>query len=752
MSNVTGKIIALGGGGGASEAEVEELRSAIAKVTPEQFGAKGDGTTDDSEAVQAACDAGYEVRFADNKTYYLASTVNIDHDVHLVGGKNTVIKTATPSGSYPDNAIKVTGTLKKTTTLTSDYTNSGSTACSGNRLKLTDMSGVNVGDIVEITATDQYYSYSRQYYYLGGTLLIVEKDNEYIYVSDALPFDIENTENVSVKVYSAPSAVIEDLKFVSDLDNPGHYKYCLFLDHCKNSIVRRCEMSFADNALRFSYCVNTLAENIFMHDLSESTEQTGQDHYGIVIFSDTNTTIERIMSAGGNCAISFGGELPNINSRVRNCNLFAKNYTHGIDMHENAYNTVIEDCTLDCAIVYGTVTINRCRFVKNNVKNHTTAIYMRGSHNPEFAKIRIANTEIDGSLYVIAGCPIPQNPIQSFDSIIGLFNISNCEGGTFNYNPTTSETILSNRIEKMFVDKWSDCVEIYHTENNVIDFLKITDCVFTGKYYLSKHAAAFYFDNIRFGRISNTFPQADKIYVDETKGGQYYLKEGNAINFASSDSSAHYVVCGENIQSNKVADYYIGNVTGSAGNAISRTVNSTFSSALSVNQDGELVFTQPNLTSTSAIYPIAMQYVEKASYIKTSCIVKNTGETDGSTWRIMLAIIDAKTGLLTYRNNGTYGQATAQGLTLTHNYEVPANSIVMAYLYCATAVKNAETTISEFVTKVMPNDDIKTLVYEAYNGESRTGDGTLPTLNGLNNIATNASAAVSVKFNANMLI
>ena len=35
MSNVTGKIIALGGGGGASEAEVEELRSAIAPLTPD---------------------------------------------------------------------------------------------------------------------------------------------------------------------------------------------------------------------------------------------------------------------------------------------------------------------------------------------------------------------------------------------------------------------------------------------------------------------------------------------------------------------------------------------------------------------------------------------------------------------------------------------------------------------------------------------------------------------------------------------
>ena len=54
-------------------------------VTPEEYGAVGDGVTDDSQAVQDACDAGYAVYFASGKTYYLASTVTIDHDCHLFG-------------------------------------------------------------------------------------------------------------------------------------------------------------------------------------------------------------------------------------------------------------------------------------------------------------------------------------------------------------------------------------------------------------------------------------------------------------------------------------------------------------------------------------------------------------------------------------------------------------------------------------------------------------------------------------------
>ena len=44
MSNVTGKIIALGGGGGASEAEVEELRSAIANIQEDMPGYAAEAT------------------------------------------------------------------------------------------------------------------------------------------------------------------------------------------------------------------------------------------------------------------------------------------------------------------------------------------------------------------------------------------------------------------------------------------------------------------------------------------------------------------------------------------------------------------------------------------------------------------------------------------------------------------------------------------------------------------------------------
>ena len=110
----------------------------------------------------------------------------------MFGGENTVIKTATVNGSL-NNVFVASGTLKKTTTLTTDYDSDGSTDNSGNQFTLTDMTGIAIDDIMVIMATDQYYNYSRQYYYLGGTLLIGDIYNGHLYTTTNLPFDIENT-------------------------------------------------------------------------------------------------------------------------------------------------------------------------------------------------------------------------------------------------------------------------------------------------------------------------------------------------------------------------------------------------------------------------------------------------------------------------------------------------------------------------------------------------------------------------------
>jgi len=184
------------------------------------YGAVGDGITDDSAAIQAACDAGYNIYFESDKTYYLASAVVIHHDIYLHGGKNTVIKTQSVTENNTttlNKAFIISGTLKTTTTLTTNYIANGigENNCS-NKFTLTDMSEATIGDLIEIVATDQFYSYARKYYYMGGILKIDNIYDNHLYTDIKLPCDITNTEYVTVKIYDAPQITIEDLHFISD--------------------------------------------------------------------------------------------------------------------------------------------------------------------------------------------------------------------------------------------------------------------------------------------------------------------------------------------------------------------------------------------------------------------------------------------------------------------------------------------------------------------------------------------------------
>lgn len=59
-------------------------------VTPEQYGAKGDGETDDTDAFQAACNSGYTVRMFSDSTYLLNGSVALTANTYIEGNNATV--------------------------------------------------------------------------------------------------------------------------------------------------------------------------------------------------------------------------------------------------------------------------------------------------------------------------------------------------------------------------------------------------------------------------------------------------------------------------------------------------------------------------------------------------------------------------------------------------------------------------------------------------------------------------------------
>lgn len=711
--------------------DLSQLQDDIFYVTPEQFGAVGDGVTDDSQAVQDAVDAGYAVYFSSGKTYYIPSTVTIDHDCHLFGGKNAVIKTATASRESLNDVFVVSGTLKDTTTLTTNYTTLGDTDNSGDRFTLIDMSNVGIGDIMVITATDQYYSYARQYYYLGATLQVGDMYGGHIYATDSMPYDIVNTANVTVEIYDAPTAIFENLSFVADQDSRGHYKYFIKLNHVKNSVVRNCTMTEMDNGLIVSQSVNTLIEDCSVSKAKYSND-LGGDGYGIVIDSSSNTAIRRIMSICAQSCIDMGGTLPSINTWIKECNLTAECRASGFGMHENAYNTVIEDCVLGGATLYGTVIVNRCHII--NSRRHGgyyNGITFRGNHDKRFASIKISNCTFDyGNVYLRK--PAVQNPVQSFDNIIDYVEIDNCTGGWVTYDATADVTVLTNTINRITIKNWNDCRYIQNLSDGIIKQIEIYNTTFTSTIWINDGSVLSY-EGVSFIKVKNDYPQIERVYGNLTKNGaKYYLPKGVSINFSSNDTNGHYTVCGKNIASNVPSDYSVGSVSGTVGSTLTRTVNSAFNDSVSIDDNGTLVFTQPNNTTANTfIYPKCLFYVDELSTIDYSCIVKNTGETTGAKFTPYICTIDADTGLITYISYGTAQIATAEGISISFSRSVSANTLVSCYLLCQNPPQGCKTTLEEFTIKSTPSGFIN-VGYEPYNGSSCTGNGTLKSVDGIN--------------------
>lgn len=734
------------------------VAAAAGIVSVADYGAVGDGLTDDSAAIQNVVNSNYDVYFESNKTYYIASTIVINHSVRLHGGKNTVIKTKSVNGiGY--TGVRIIGTQKLATTLTSDYLSDGASTNpnTGNRLSLASTDGVKIGDVIEIVATDQYYSYARRYYYLGGVFKVVDIYDGYVYIDRSMPWDITNTANVSVKVYDAPMAVIDNLEFKGDLDpwESGVYQShaLLSLQYCSESIIKNCGFSEFTIGLSVVHCVNSIIDAITLSKSKYNNTLVG-DGYAITVNSSTNTVITRVLSLCSQACLDLTGTYPCIDTFISRCAVASESRAVGIGIHENSYNMVVEDCTIAGMNAYGTVTVNRCRFIANyRLDTYSdSAITIRGSHNPKWARFKISNCDFGKGNVNIRSLSY-QDGIQPVDSVIDSIEIEDCINGSLINDLSINANVLSNTINSIRLTRWKSCREIYHkADNEIIKNLEISDCTFTHRLFIindHNDAHGLVLDNIGYLDMRNVIPLTHKISVDRsTYGETFVLPENVSIELSSSNDAAQYVVCGNNLVSNNADDYIVGSVGGSVGSSLTRTkATGETAPTISIDGSGNLVYTQKANANAYGFYPVGMVYVSEPSFLRMSAILKNVGATSGASFRPYIAVVDCETGLVTYRGNGTLVTATTEGAEILHGCTVYKNSVVMCYFYCASPVSEAVTAFEDYSIKLTPNFAPATDSDEPYIAKRLTGDGAIKSLRGVNHIMSSESV-FNVKFTA----
>ena len=723
------------------------VAAACGMVSVADYNAAGDGETDDSAAIQQAFDEADDIYFESGKTYCLASTLTTHRSIRLHGGEGTVIKVIPDGSNVLHYAISVTGTKKKTTTLTSNYLSAGdhTNDNAGNRITLADMSNVAIGDLLYIRAEDQYYSYARQYYYLGATLKVVDVYDGHIYVDRSMPYDIQLTNDVIVEVYDAPVVEVHGIKFEGVIDGETGLSLSpalLYLGFCKNVSIRNVEFTKSRVGISLQNCVNSVIDGVSFSKIKPVNLVNGTspyDGYGIHVGSCTNTTLKRIVCLAGQSSISTGGRVPCLDTFVLRCHMISEARETAIGMHENSYNIVIEDCVLSGATLYGTVTVHRCKFIKNNrIDNTEVAITFRGSHDARFASLYVSECEFENGSLIDLRSPAPQNPIQSMDHIIDSVTIEHCKNGALRYYPSVSNFILSNCLNRVAINDWKNMKCINHDPDQQIKMITIRNTSFAMDAWIANMGGTYSTGGIDKLLLQNDLPPYSRMIVGmDTYGTKYRMPEGVPVNFESEEQSALYILCGENCASSAVSDYGVGSVSEGTGGVISVVPDAGLASCLTAQDANTIKFTQPNNTNKYTIFPLYMLAAEEKVTVRASAKLKKAGSASGAGFVMKIFVVNGDTGVISDTQSSSSVTATDGGASVSVSATITSGYRALCCLYCGSPVANAETILEELLfSTALPTEPAP--VYKAYAGNHRTGDGALYSQNGFNNMLSSA--------------
>jgi hypothetical protein len=290
-----------------------------ASVNVKDFGAVGDGVTDDTVAIQAAT-AFKDVHFPEG-TYIITAKININHDIRITG-HNATIQGNTSSDAYfyiygsIESELAVSAVGVDSVTVTSSY---------------------DVGDLF-IIRDDRDYSFSRHrdYYKKGEALTVESNTGSVITTEETLSASYTDFTNLKTVKINPVKVKIEGVTFTSTVAT-----YALRLKYVKDSAITDCKvLGGLNSALSLAQSYNTAVTR-------SSLEHRGANigyNYGISIADSHYTRVSECSLFGTRHATGLGGaneatSVPCFHTVIENCSL-NNNYTQYVaDIHGNCRDT-----------------------------------------------------------------------------------------------------------------------------------------------------------------------------------------------------------------------------------------------------------------------------------------------------------------------------------------------------------------------------------------------------------------------------
>lgn len=341
-------------------------------VSPEMFGAKGNGTADDTIAWQKAVDSGKNVVALSSK--YLCSQINITRNVSI-DCNNAEFTCSSPI------LFNASGEEKATLTGQTDY------SANLSDYQIADEAYADYSGFAVLQGTNNFDT-SRSYYY-GGFACTFSNGK----IDCAYPIDVTNNQNgITIKIIDPITISIKNLGSVIRSGSGATETSAIKITYGLNCLVENINASslMGTHAIAFWSCLNCVCRN---NKIAKTYGTTGTDSY-IISFLDSSFCKVKdsyLYNQYWHC-VSLGGNYLCYKNSVDNCTLLNDSGRAYSD-HENAVGTMLLNSVITSAAIAGQAIIDNVRIVSNKDGNKSCHILVQGQTDSRLCGVSICNVD-----------------------------------------------------------------------------------------------------------------------------------------------------------------------------------------------------------------------------------------------------------------------------------------------------------------------------------------------------------------------